>query len=129
MKERPLVIYVASPITENGQNGKTVEENIDAASDIALELWRLGFAVICPALNTAFTRQPFNAGLDPEVYYYGDLAIMLACDAIVFTPDWETSIGATREMDFAMTEHIPVYIWPDYPATSIVLNPRKMERI
>lgn len=110
-----MLIYLASPITPNTENGKTLEENIKQASDISRELWGKGHAVITPALNTAFVDQPFNAGLDPEFFYVGDFQMIAVCDAVVFSPDWATSRGATIERRYAGELAIPTYTYPDLP--------------
>lgn len=110
-----MMLYVAGPITENKENGKTLQENLKQLSDISLELWRMGHAPINPGGNTDFIDQPFNAGLNPEVFYEGDLVILGRCDGVVLTPDFHTSVGASREAAYAQSLGIPVYVWPTAP--------------
>ena len=116
------LVYVATPISPNG-TGRSVAENIKQASDIARELWAEGYSVICPALNTAFVgdklrpfdAKDFNSGIAPERFYEGDLEMVKRCDAVVLSPDWQHSVGATKEKVFAEDLHIPVYVYPDRP--------------
>ena len=46
------VVYVAGPF--RGPNAWEIEENIRRAERLALEVWRLGCACLCPHTNTRF---------------------------------------------------------------------------
>lgn len=95
--------YVAGPF--RGPNAWDIEENIRRAERLALEVWRLGAACICPHTNTRF----FQGAADDRVWLDGDLEILARCDFIVMTPDWRRSSGATAEHDFALTRGIRVF--------------------
>lgn len=110
-----MLLYIAGPITPNSQNGKTLKENLKQLSDIALEVWRAGHAAINPGGNTDFIGHEFNAGLEAEVFYRGDLIMLARCDGIVLTPDWETSVGACEEANLAESIGMPIYIYPELP--------------
>jgi len=77
---------------------------IEAARAIAVQLWCLGFAVICPHLNTAF----LDGACPDDVWLAGDLVMLRRCDLVVMVPGWERSVGATAERDEALSRNIPV---------------------
>jgi hypothetical protein len=103
---RPLpmkVVYVAGPF--RGPSAWDIECNIRRAETLALEVWRLGAAALCPHCNTRFFQ---NAAPD-EVWLKGDLELLRRCDAIIVTEDWERSSGARAEVDFAVKHSIPFF--------------------
>jgi hypothetical protein len=107
-------VYVAGPFRskkdEHGQiNQWNQNQNIQNAARIALQLWKYGFAVICPHLNTA----PFQGALPDAVWLRGDLELLLGCAYIVMTPDWRDSQGARAEFDFASERGIRRFEWDD----------------
>ena len=115
-----MLIYVAGPYGSNtAENGtgegfvKGTDENIEQARKIAIELWEKGHAVICPHLNTAHFENDCKATW--EDYLKGDFDMITRCDALVLTPDWMRSKGATMEMNHARSLRIPIYIYPDIP--------------
>lgn len=75
-------------------NGRTVLENIRHAEKYAIKYWRLGYAVICPHLNTAH----FDGLCKDDVWLKGDIEILKRCDVIVMIPGWEKSNGAKAEL-------------------------------
>ena len=97
------VVYVAGPF--RAPNSWEMEQNIRRAEAIALEVWKAGFACICPHANTRF----FQGAAPDDVWLEGDLEILNRCDAIVVTSDWQCSKGATEEVRFAKAVGIPVY--------------------
>lgn len=112
------LVYVAGPYGQktalNGVgNIKGVDENIHQARKIAIELWEMGYAVICPHLNTSHFE--IDCKLDHAGYLKGDLEIIKRCDMVVMTPDWMESRGATMEYDHAMSLNIPVFVYPEIP--------------
>ena len=46
----------------------------------------------------------------------GDLNMIARCDALVLTPDGDTSHGVQMERAYAESLGIPVYVAPDLPA-------------
>jgi len=97
------MVYIAGPF--RGINSWDMEENIRRAERLALEVWKLRAACICPHANTRYFQ---NAAPD-DIWLNGDLEILKRCDAILMTPDWRRSTGAVAEHDFAITHGIPVY--------------------
>jgi len=98
------VIYVAGPF--RGPDHWAIENNIRRAEALALEVWKLGAAAICPHANTRF----YQGACPDEVWLAGDLEILLRCDAILLTEDWSKSVGAKEEYLFAMKQRMPVLL-------------------
>jgi Domain of unknown function (DUF4406) len=97
------VVYIAGPF--RGNSAWDIECNVRRAETLALEVWRLGAAALCPHTNTRFFQ---NAAPD-DVWLKGDLAMLDKCDAIIMTEDWERSSGARAEHDFAGAALIPIF--------------------
>lgn len=95
--------YVAGPF--RGANSWEMEQNIRQAETLALELWRQGFAVICPHTNTRF----YQGAAPDDVWLQGDLEMLRRCDCLVLMPDWSRSVGARTEAKFAQEHNIPVF--------------------
>lgn len=89
------VYYVSGPYTAT--RASELFQNIDAARQAALQLWRCGHAVICPHLNTA--QFPEGEGID---YIAGDLTILRRLqpghDVIYMLRRWQDSKGACVEL-------------------------------
>jgi nucleoside 2-deoxyribosyltransferase len=96
-------VYVAGPF--RGKDSWEMEQNIRRAETLALEVWRAGFAALCPHCNTRF----FQGAAPDEVWLDGDLALLTGCDAVLMTPDWERSQGARAEREFALGQGVPVF--------------------
>lgn len=99
----PKVVYVAGPF--RGPDHWAIEQNIRRAETLALDVWKLGAAAICPHTNTRF----YQGAAPDDVWLTGDLAILAKCDAILMTPDWQRSSGARAEYEFAVTQGIPTF--------------------
>jgi hypothetical protein len=97
------VVYIAGPF--RGKSAWDIERNIRRAETLALEVWRLGAACLCPHTNTRFFQ---NAAPD-EVWLKGDLELLKRCDAVLLTDDWQNSSGAREEVAFAVNNDIPVF--------------------
>lgn len=97
------VIYIAGPY--RGKDNWEIHQNVNRASALALEVWRLGAAALCPHANTAH----FQFAAPDEVWLNGDLELLSRCDALIVTPDWEQSSGARAEVRFADENDIPVF--------------------
>lgn len=89
------VVYVAGPF--RGPNAWEIEQNIRRAETLALEVWKLGAAALCPHTNTRF----FQGAADDSVWLDGDLELLRRCDAVLLTPDWKRSTGARAEAVWA----------------------------
>ena len=96
------VAYIAGPY--RGKSERAVVENIRHAEKYALKDWQMGYAVICPHLNT----QLFGGLAPDEVWLDGDLEILRRCDLCVMIPGWDNSSGARAERVFALEHGIEV---------------------
>jgi hypothetical protein len=102
-----LVAYVSGKYRD-ARGPWYVKQNVHAAEGVALELWQLGLAVICPHKNTEFLEGP----LDDPMIIAGDIEFVRRSDLIVMAPNWKTSIGSKIEMRTAVFEDKPVFFWP-----------------
>lgn len=96
-------VYIAGPF--RGDNAWEVENNIRRAETLALQVWRLGAAAICPHANTRF----FSGTLPDVDWLTGDLEILRRCDAVIVTDDWRRSEGARAEVAEAYNRGLPVF--------------------
>lgn len=101
-----LVVYVAHPIRDR-RGPYYVEQNCRNAEAIAIRLWEMGAAVICPGLNTRL----LDGRLPDNVWLTGDLAIIERCDLVVLAPGWTSSLGAQAEKAHAKHCGVPVLEW------------------
>jgi len=97
------LVFISGPFRADSAWG--VEQNIRRAEELALKVWRLGFACICPHTNTRF----FDGAADDEIWLAGDIEIMRRCDAVLMAPRWEFSNGSIQEREIALEFGIPVY--------------------
>jgi len=97
------VAYVVGPYRADTING--VAQNIQKSRDVALRLWKLGYAAICPHSNTAF----FDGACPDSVWLEGDIEILKRCDLVVLVDGWENSAGARCEVEVAAAHGIPIY--------------------
>ena len=97
------IAYVAGPY--RGPTHHAVATNIAAARSVATHLWSLGYAVICPHLNSAFM-----SGVAPEeTFLEGGLEMIRRCDMLVLVEGWQASEGTAREIEVAREHGIPVF--------------------
>ena len=89
------VIYLAGPYRVPTEHG--VQQNIEAASRVALEVWKLGAMCFCPHKNTAF----FGGALPDAVWLKGDFELIRRSDAVLMMDGWMDSAGARDEAQFA----------------------------
>lgn len=97
------VIYISGCYRSKwGLIGRII--NIWKARRAAIRLWKEGFTVICPHMNTALFPED---GID---YIGGDCEIIRRCaDAIYLLEGWRNSEGARKEFAVAMDKRIRVY--------------------
>jgi hypothetical protein len=110
---RPLVVYLAGPYRSRyGLWG--VRQNIAFATNVARELWLMGYAVICPHANTAFmdSGDAATGGDTARVFLDGDLEFIRRSDLMVLLPGWGTSHGSIGEKALADELGLPVFDWP-----------------
>jgi hypothetical protein len=111
MKPTKRIAFISGPY--RAANGRTVRQNIRLAEEFAVSYWKLGWAVICPHLNTAF----FDGEAEDDVWLAGDLAFIdrldPATDALVMLPGWEKSEGSCEELRLAKARDITIVYPPD----------------
>lgn len=105
------VIYIAGPFRAASayiageQDAWQVQQHVMQAMALGLEVWRLGAVALIPHANSMF----FQGAAPDHVWLEGDLALLRRCDAVLLTPDWEASRGATAEAAQAREWAIPVF--------------------
>jgi len=102
------IVYVAGAYRARTIFG--VLWNILKARWVAIKLWKWGYAVICPHMNTALF--PHEGRID---YIKGDLAMLDRLkeghDCLVLIPGWQKSTGANDELERAHNISLKVYEW------------------
>jgi len=106
-RKQKFLAYVSGPYSALSE--WEIKKNIRRAEDIAVELWKFGFAVICPHKNTEFLGGCCGA---EEPWIDGDLVMVERSDLVIMGEGWENSKGALLERRHAMKMGIPVYYWP-----------------
>jgi len=102
-----ILVYVAGPYT-----APTIlqrEANIREAQLVGGQLIAADVYPIVPhEMGQAYADQQ-----PPEYWYRATMALMLRCDAVVLTPRWAESTGATLERERALRVGIPVFptVW------------------
>lgn len=100
--KRMKLVFVAGPYRSSSE--WEVLQNIRTAEAAALELWRMGLAVICPHKNTAH----FGGAAPDEMWLAGDKEMLRRCDAVFALQTWSRSEGARGEVALARELGIPV---------------------
>jgi hypothetical protein len=115
------VVYVAGKFRSTNPDGTSnawgVCQNVRAAEEVGLAVWKLGHAALVPHLNTAHFQDA--DGLPDKLWLDGDLEILRRCDAVVLVPGWERSKGALAEITAANQLGIPVFDGADDFALNI----------
>jgi len=102
-----MIAYVAGPYRAKTRIGVIL--NIIRARTVAVELWNMGLAVICPHSNTAL----FDGRISDKAVLAGDIEILKRCDIVVCQGKWWESKGTMDERAIAIQCKIPVYEWED----------------
>jgi Domain of unknown function (DUF4406) len=97
------VVYIAGPF--RAASHWAVEQNIRVAEAIALEVWRMGAAALCPHTNARF----FSGAAPDEVWLAGDLELLRRCDAVLMVGRWWESSGAREEKVAAGRYGLPAF--------------------
>ncbi len=87
--------YVAGPYRAPTAHER--QENIHQARRWAGELWKRGYAVICPHMNTA----NLDGTASEAEFLAGTLEMMKRCDVVFLMPRWKESEGARHEKSVA----------------------------
>ena len=97
------IAYVVGPLRNDVK--KQQQQNIREAREVALKLWRAGFAVVCPHLNSG----KFDRIVGDEILLPGSEHIMLRCDFLVLFGKWDESRGSVIEKCTAEAAQMTVY--------------------
>ncbi|MCK5016070.1 MAG: DUF4406 domain-containing protein [Candidatus Peribacteraceae bacterium] len=97
------IAYVVGPL--RNESSKKQRHNIKEAREVALKLWKAGFAVICPHLNSG----KFDGLVDDKQLLAGSRLIMQQCELVVTFGDWGCSNGSVDELALAGAIGIPIY--------------------
>ena len=97
------LIYLAGPY--RAATEWALVQNIRNAEALALQVWKLGVACICPHKNTAL----LGGACEDSVWLEGDLEMLRRCDAVICMSDWQRSEGARNEVLEARRLRIPVF--------------------
>jgi len=89
------LIYTAGPYRSESEFG--IYLNIRKAEKVAMRLWKEGWCVLCPHLNT----QLFDGVVPAEAFLKGGLLMLSKCDAIYMMKDFRASRGAKKELKLA----------------------------
>jgi hypothetical protein len=95
--ERLKLVYIAGPF-------RAMSAYIPGVQDI--------FAVqenIMVAMKVGANTMFFTAAAPDEVWLEGDQELLRRCDAILMTPNWQRSSGASAEHALALDAGIPVF--------------------
>lgn len=103
--KRKIVVYVSGAYSGNSK--EEIARNIQLAREAAIQLWEIGFAVICPHLNTIYFEEDCNCTYDD--YLNADKEIVKRCDAIFMLENWKSSKGARVEKLTAQDNNIPIF--------------------
>ena len=96
------VVYIIGKFRDT--TDEKVRINIFKAAAVASELWKAGFAVICPHLNAGC-----NVGVSDEVILEGDFEFIRRSDFVFVLDNWRTSVGSVNEMTLCRELGIPMY--------------------
>ena len=98
-------VYVAGPFSAKTREG--VEANILAAQLLGVEVAKLGAYPVIPHANTS---HPDFEVVQPYAFWIeGTMWQLRQCDAVMLTPNWESSSGARGEVADAQARGVPVF--------------------
>ncbi len=129
--------YTSGPYRADTIRG--VIDNIRAAEEVAIQLWKMGYAVICPHTNTQLFDGAFDEGKMSTVgdkedahweggsvqFIKGDLVMLdrmlPGTDIVVMLKNWEKSKGANIERDHAIRHGLLIVDW-DYVGDKYIIE-------
>lgn len=103
------VCYVIGPIRGRSKSRIRRWINVWRGRNVAIKLWKAGFAVVCPHLNSLTVRRHVNE----DKIVDRDLEILSRCDFAVIMDRWSCSEGSRRELAYCAGEPIRIYFDAD----------------
>ena len=100
--------FICAPYRAEDHN--EVHENIQRARSMAIALWKRGYAVICPHLNSAF----MSGAVEEGVFLEGAREMLRRCGLVIYTGE---SAGVRLEIALAFELDMPVYRYDEFIAT------------
>lgn len=123
--KKKKVVYVAGPYRSKwGKLG--ILFNILRARKVARQLWRQGYAVVCPHSNSAFMS---CKGIPEFHFLHGCLTILERCDAVVLLPGWEKSEGAREELQLAYNLKKEIYEWNSWADRTLLMKKNQSQSV
>lgn len=103
-----MIAYICGPC--RGSTFSERNKNIAKAATVALEVWGLGYAVICPHTNTShFNMVGQKIGFTEEDWINAYMDLVRVSDILVLIPGWENSEGSKQEIDYAKSLGKKIY--------------------
>lgn len=102
------LVYLASPYSH--KNERRRHERFIAACKAAAKLMSAGWRVFCPIAHSHSIGLVLGKPTDHEFWMRQDMAVLkhAAYLTVLRLDGWERSIGVAAEIDFAMTNAIPI---------------------
>lgn len=97
------VIAIVGPF--RAATGWEIELNCRNAEMIALSVWEMGAAALCPHMNT----RGWHGVLPDHVWLDGYLEMLRRCDGVVLIQGWEESEGSRAEVEQAHRLGLPLF--------------------
>ncbi len=96
------VAYVCAPYRNEAHN--EVHRNIERARNMATGLWRRGYAVVCPHMNSAL----MSGITEEENFLVGYREILRRCDVLAVCGSVLPSEGMKAEIEAAEAEGLEI---------------------
>lgn len=96
------VVFISGPF--RAPSAWEIEQNIRRAEELALRVWRLGHAALCPHTNTRF----FQGAAPDRVWLAGDLEMLRRCDCVLVLSGSGGSSGTNGEIAAATASGTPI---------------------
>ncbi len=116
------VMYVAGPY--RGETIHDIMQNIGRAREAAVALWKAGYCVICPHLNSAL----MDGAVEDEAFLTGGLELVRRADTLVLLEGWQDSKGTIQELLLANSLHKRILLYTENglePFNGIVIMEEK----
>ncbi|MFA5070102.1 MAG: DUF4406 domain-containing protein [Patescibacteria group bacterium] len=110
------IVFISGPLTTGGrpEDKNYVRNNVKEAEKYQIALVNAGIGCFCAHTHTADHHA--KGSLAPETFYYEmDFEFLKRlADALLAMPGWEKSKGATKEVEWAKENKLPIF-YPKSP--------------